>query len=188
MANIMTTFITITDTDLKVNELFSSWIDVEKKKDYTVESINMNRMFSDIYNIQFNEEEHLNRSWMNDNVGSKWIEFSVDYIDEDQIKFLVETAWDVPLQFLQTLTNKLTSINEDVYLSGMFEDESFDPCGAFVYGVDGYSDVEELDDDDIDYERLQEDPDYIDEIVEMLVQLENDMIVMYREYLKDLEQ
>lgn len=188
MANVMTTFITITDTDPKVNELFSSWIDVEKKKDYTAESINMNRMFSDIYDIEFNEEEHLNRSWMNDNVGSKWIEFSIDYIDEDQIKFLVETAWDVPLQFLQTLTNKLTSINEDVYLSGMFEDESFDPCGAFVYGIGGYSDVEELEEDEIDYQRLQEDPDYMNEIVEMLVQLENDMIVMYREYLKDLEQ
>lgn len=187
MANVMRTFIQVKNVSPKVHQHFKKWIDENPDSKYNQQTISTSRMFSDIYNIDFKDEEHFVRTWMTENVGSKWIYFELDYIDDDEILFIAESAWSLPFGFLSTLTNKLLSIDEATYVCGTFEDESYDPCGAFLFGVDGYHDVESFDEGEVDFEKLWEDDDYRGEMFTSLDQMKTDLIHSYNEYLEEME-
>ena len=182
----MRTYITIHNVNKELHNRIESWVNKEGEEDYGGGDFNIPRIFSDLYDMEFIPEEHLNRVWLDNNIGSKWISFEIDYMDDDEIKINTETAWSVPFNFLERLSKKIT--NHDTFISGVFEDESFDPCGAFCYGVDDYHDVEELEEGEIDFERLWDDEDYYQQVIEYLIELQNKMIVWYRVFQKDSEQ
>jgi hypothetical protein len=46
-----------------------------------------------------------------------------------------------------------------VILVGSYEDESYDPCGAFVYGKFDYDDMEDYD-EEFDWDEYEEDDFY----------------------------
>jgi hypothetical protein len=116
-----------------------------------------------------------------DNLGSKWIEF--DYMDEEH--FNMTSAWDCPFKLIEKLTEKLLELCPELIVVGTFEDESYDPSGGFLYAKD-YDDYEVL--DDIDFDRLWEEEDYQEEVLDTLGALPDEMIRWYDEYLEDLKQ
>ena len=78
-------------------------------------------------------------------------------------------------------------IDEDCYIKGTYEDESYDPCGAFVYGKFGHDDIEDID-DEYDWDEAGENDFYNETWVESLNDLATDLEVSYIEYLEDRTQ
>jgi hypothetical protein len=97
--------------------------------------------------------------WWYDNVGSKWLEVESAVTEdfESEVQLYMTSAWNVPYQFLEKLSQILTEINKEVVIYGIYEDESLDPIGAFVYG-DDYDDMEDLD-IEIDFDKYWGDDD-----------------------------
>jgi hypothetical protein len=77
----------------------------------------------------------------------------------------------------------LVDIKSDVVLYGTYEDESYDPIGAFVY-ADDYDDAEDLD-IEIDFDQMWEDDDYRISIVDELHLLKENLYDSYLEYIAD---
>jgi hypothetical protein len=100
---------------------------------------------------------------MVENVGAKWI--TIEGIDKnysDEVDVLIESAWSVPSGYLEKLATYLTNLDENIILTGTYEDESMEPMGAFVYGHN-FDDIEDLD-VEIDHDRFWDDDEYRDEI------------------------
>jgi hypothetical protein len=140
----------------------------------------------DIYKALYGDEapEEYDRSWVIDNIGAKWITADFTY-DEDPkyIELRTTSAWSVPIDMLEKLANVLAEIKEDCYIIGVYEDESFDPCGAFVY-AGGYTDIEDWD-GEIDYDKIWEDDDYRDDLYTEINYLRTELEEQYLEYLQD---
>jgi len=114
------------------------------------------------------------------------IEFDYSELPED-CHIVLSSAWSVPIPFLLRLRDELQKIDGDCYLKGTYEDESFDPSGAFIVGKYDYDDMEDTD-EVYDWDMHNEDDFYTenwyDEINEMATNLE----ISYIEYLKDREE
>ena len=116
--------------------------------------------------------------WMQNNVGSKWIRCEFDYDDDpENIHLVLETAWSVPQGFLKKLSEVLIDIKEDCYITGTYEDESYEPMGAFLYGK-LWDDIEDLD-EEIDNDKMWEDDFYMEDIREQVESLRNDIEQVY---------
>ena len=94
------------------------------------------------------------------------------------------SAWDFPHKLIEKLTEQLLEICPEIIVLGTFEDESYDPCGGFLYAKD-YDEYEEI--DDIDYDLLWEDEDYREEVLDTIGALPDEMLRWYNEYLTELE-
>jgi len=79
----------------------------------------------------------------------------------------------------------LSLLVPELIVVGTFEDESYDPSGGFLYAKD-YDDYEVL--DDIDFDRLWEEEEYEEQILDTIGSLPDEMIRWYDEYLQDLKQ
>jgi len=77
----------------------------------------------------------------------------------------------------------LGSITEGCYIVGTYEDEGFDPIGAFVYGK-GYDDIEDWD-GEVDFDVIWDDDEKRDEMWDSLNTLKDELEEQYFEYLKD---
>jgi len=190
MANVMRTYITIKNVDSNVIDRFNTWLNESTTTDEgnfipttTQTIIDPVKLYNDLYDESFEPDAHPDYSWMVEHVGPKWMMFEYDYVTDTEIKFNTESAWSVPFDFIETLTRVLTGIKEDVYITGVFEDESYDPCGAFVYGYD-YDDTEDYD-EEIEYDKLWEDDEYRDRFYEELFQMEVDLEEYYLEQLNN---
>ena len=116
--------------------------------------------------------------WMQEKVGAKWIRCEFDYDDDpENIHLVLETAWSVPQGFLKKLSEVLIDIKEDCYITGTYEDESYDPMGAFLYGK-LWDDIEDLD-EEIDNDKMWEDDFYMEDIREQVESLRNDIEQVY---------
>ena len=82
------------------------------------------------------------------------------------------------------LRDELQKIDEDCYLKGTYEDESYDPCGAFVYGEFEYDDMEDTE-EVYDWDESDEDDFYNERWSDSLLELETDLEIAYIEYLED---
>lgn len=184
MANTMRTFVRIDNVNEEVKNYFQQFVDTDPESKYFSQSINTLRVLNTLYGTNYTEENSYSSEWGNDNLGSKWMFFEFDSVSDDEIRFIIETAWSVPIQFLETLTRKLTEIGEDVIVSGTYEDEGYEPIGAFCYGKEGYGDIEDLD-EFIDIEQMEFDEEYRDEIFDKLEQLREDMVDWYDEFLEE---
>lgn len=122
-------------------------------------------------------------------IGPKWLYVEYDHVDDEpkMCNIVLRTAWSVPTAFLNVLRNELQKIDEDCYIKGTYEDESYDPSGAFVYGKFGHDDIEDTE-DEYDWDEADEDDFYNERWSDSLLELENDLEESYLEYLKDREE
>lgn len=177
MANHMETNIQIKMGDIKVIEKLKE-IFTPKEGEYQVDAM---ELVQRLYN---KPPEEYDRGWMIDEVGAKWMysEFDLD----DDLEFMelrLTSAWSVPIPFLETLGKVLGSITEGCYIVGTYEDEGFDPIGAFVYGK-GYDDIEDWD-GEVDFDVIWDDDEKRDEMWDSLNTLKDELEEQYFEYLKD---
>ena len=130
---------------------------------------------------------------MNDNVGSKWlrIEFGVwstkKFVEEtDEVDLILESAWNVPTNYLEQLTSVLTEINKDVIVYGTYEDESWEPIGAFVYAYD-YDDIEDYD-DEVDVDDMLNDEEYRYQVMNDLYEHRDMLLEAYLQVKQEREE
>jgi hypothetical protein len=191
MANIMTTYVKIKNLDeeshKKLVDLFQTEGDSFTDKDILPH-------FNKLYDRDFNDTDNFyGIAFMNDNVGSKWlnIEFGCWSTEEfkqysDTVDLVLETAWNVPTTYLEHLTEALTEINKDIIVYGTYEDESYEPMGAFVY-ADDYDDIEDYD-DDVEVEDMLNDEEYRYQVMKDLYEHRDMMLEAYLEVKKEREE
>ena len=121
-------------------------------------------------------------------IGPKWMYVEYDHGDLPKYcNVVLRSAWSVPTSFLERLRDELQKFDENCYITGTYEDESYDPSGAFVYGKFEYDDIEDYD-EEYDEDASYEDDFYNEKWTESLVELEKDLEKAYIEYLKDREE
>lgn len=193
MANEMETYVTIKNGDVnvanKLKELFTP-----KEGEYNSRTIELiNRLYGKDYtwdiNLSKEENEEAENTWpeyqwLGDNIGSKWIYSEYDHDDDTEFTHLIlTTAWSVPQGFLKKLSEVLSDIKEDCYIMGTYEDESYDPMGAFLYAKD-FDDIEDLD-EEIDEDKIWEDDFYIEDLREKTSKLQYEIEEAYLEFLNE---
>ena len=190
MANEMRTFVTVKSEDKRVAEKLRELFEPNEGKYETTAVDIINRIKGTDYCFS-NEKEDWNRdvdfpdddTW-EELIGPKWMNVEYDHQDEpENCNIVLSSAWWVPKPFLETLNRMLTEIDEDCYIKGTYEDESYDPCGAYIYAKD-YDDMEDYD-DVFDWDEYEEDDFYLENFHEELFQLEKDIEAAYFEYLSD---
>jgi hypothetical protein len=191
MANVMTTYVKIMNLDeashKKLVDLFQTESESFSEKDLLPH-------FNKLYNRDFNDTDNFyGIAFMNDNVGSKWlnIEFGCWSTKEfkeysDTVDLVLESAWNVPTLYLEQLTAVLTEINKDVVVYGSYEDESWEPMGAFVY-ADDYDDIEDYD-EEVVFEDMLNDEEYRYEVMNDLHEHRDAMYEAYLEVKKEREE
>jgi hypothetical protein len=183
MANMITTYVKIVNlnnqTIKKVLELFS-----KTEKSYYV---NLNENLNKVYGENFSEQKEVTRIWMDDNVGSKTLQIETNYNieDSDYFELIITSAWEVPTKYLEKLTSVLNKFDKEVAIYGTYEDESYEPIGAFVYAYD-YDEMEDY--DEVDSEKMIDDDDYRDKIYVSLKELRDSLWESYLEVKKEREE
>jgi len=178
MANHMETYINIKNGDIKVAEKLKE-IFTPPEGDYETST-------EDLYKRLYGDEapEEYDRGWVCDNLGAKWVYSDFEYDEEPQhIHLMLTSDWSVPIQLLEKLGKILTDIKEDCYICGTYEDESMDPCGAFIYAKD-YDDIEDYD-DEYDWDKDEEDDFYRETWHDKIAELGKEVEGAYLEFLED---
>lgn len=178
----MTSFVEVKNTNKEINDYILQFCDVDKESKFYNTTIRELDLVNDLYDTQFTEDDWWTAEWGRDHLGSKWIRFDYITIDDDGIEMNIDSAWSVPQGFFEKLGQKLGSLHRDCYLLGSYEDESYEPMGAFVYDL-YYDDIEDLD-EEIDHDRIWEEDDYIESLHDMVGELKEDI---ERAYLDDLQ-
>jgi len=180
MANHMETYINIKNGDIKV---------AEKLKDiFTPPEGEYETNTEDLYKRLYGDEapEEYDRGWVVDNLGAKWVYSEFEYDEEPQhIHLNLTSAWSVPQGLLEKLAEVLTDIKADCYICGTYEDESMDPCGAYIYAKN-YDDIEDYD-DEYDWDKDEEDDFYRETWHDKVFELQKEVEEAYLESLKEEE-
>lgn len=191
MANVMTTYVKIKNLDeeshKKLVDLFQTEGDSFTDKDLLPH-------FNKLYERNFNDTDNFyGIAFMNDNVGSKWlnIEFGCWSTEEfkqfsDTVDLVLESAWNVPTLYLEQLTYVLTQINKDIVVYGTYEDESWEPMGAFVY-ADDYDDIEDYD-EEVEIDDMLNDEEYRYQVMNDLYEHRDMMLEAYLEVKREREE
>ena len=192
MANEMSTYVRIANADEKVLNKLNKLL-VPEEGQYEVNAVEiLNRMLGTSYSYNDRPDWNRETDWptqdiWDSHIGPKWMFIDYDYSDEpEDCGFTIRSAWYVPNEFLEKLAKELYSIKEDCYIYGTYEDESYDPMGAFLYAKD-WDDIEDLD-EVIDYDKIWEDDDYREELQYANNDLCDSILDAYTEYLKDKEE
>ncbi len=192
MANVMTTYVKIKNLD---EESHKKLVDLFQTKGETFdERTDLIPHFNKLYDRNFNDTDNFyGIAFMMDNVGSKWlrIEFGVwstkNFVEEtEEVDLILESAWNVPTKYLEQLTSVLTEINKDIIIYGTYEDESYEPMGAFVY-ADDYDDIEDYD-DEIDVDDMLNDEEYRYQVMNDLYEHRDMMLEAYLEVKREREE
>ncbi len=174
MANTMTTYVKVGNLN---EEMFSKFSDLFKTENDNSSYVELINHFNKLFDEQFNEPDNvMDRDWMENNIGSKWI--TVEFDDDGytpEVNIIIESAWNVPTKYLQKIVD---FIGGDVVVYGTYEDESYDPIGAFVYAVD-YDDIEDY--EELDPDRILADDDYLEEMYDGLYELRDSLYEGYIE-------
>jgi hypothetical protein len=184
MANVMTTYVKIKNLD---EETHKKLVDLYQTDSESFTDKDVLPHFNKLYDREFNDTDNFyGIAFMNDNVGSKWlnIEFGCWSTKEfkeysDTVDLVLESAWNVPALYLEKLTEVLTEINKYVVVYGTYEDESWEPMGAFVYAYD-YDDIEDYD-EEVEFEDMLNDEEYRYEVMNDLREHRD---LMYEAYLE----
>jgi hypothetical protein len=191
MANIMTTYVKIKNLD---EETHKKLVDLYQTDSESFTDKDLLPHFNKLYDRNFNDTDNFyGIAFMNDNVGSKWlsIEFGCWSTKEfkeysDTVDLVLESAWNVPALYLEQLTAVLTEINKDVVVYGTYEDESWEPMGAFVYAYD-YDDIEDYD-EEVEFEDMLHDEEYRYEVMSDLREHRDSLYEAYLEVKKEREE
>jgi len=125
--------------------------------------------------VELSENGGVMNSWSLDNLGSKWTYLSDNWGGGE---FVIESAWYPPKEFFVHLFKMMHAIDPNTVVEVQYEDETYDPVGAFVLKVDSNGDMvisqneeDELEDptadmdwDDEEYEQAQ--MDFMDSVAE----------------------
>ena len=187
----MTSFVQIKNSNKnvakKLKEIFTP-----KEGEYDVNAIQlMNRMHGTNYSYKAEKEdwdEELDWPSINEwdaMIGPKWVYVEEFYMEDDNElgSFNIRSAYSVPQSLLEGLSKIITEIKEDCYLIGTYEDEGYDPVGAFLYAKD-WDDIEDLD-HPYDPQDLWEDDELRDQMWDENCELQSDIESAYEEYLED---
>ena len=88
MANIMTTYVKVGNLNEETHKRF-----VEVFED----TEDLLSHFNKIYSTEFSDYDELDRDWMVENIGSKWISIECEDLDyNESMDLVLETAWSVP--------------------------------------------------------------------------------------------
>lgn len=110
----------------------------------------------------------------------KWAHHDDDYRENDtEYYFSLISAWYYPNGYIKNLLDKLLEIDENVIIEGKFEDETYNPIGAF-YCKKGV--FEEAEEDDMMYPEEDEEEDFDTALDEFYERVED----VKEELLKDL--
>jgi hypothetical protein len=192
MANEMRTFVTVVsdkpEVATRLKEIFKS----RKDKHWDVDAIDViNNLKGTSYCYKDEKEDFnievdfpSNQLW-EEMIGPKWMNVEYDHGDlPEYCNIVLSSAWSVPVNFLSILRNELQKIDPKCYIKGTYEDESYDPCGTFVYGEFDYDDIEDYD-EVYDWDEADEDDFYNENWSDQLYQLQEDVTNAYLEYLED---
>ena len=191
MANEMTTLVRVKnandDVVKRVTEIFTP-----ESGSYDVSSIELlNRVYGTNYSYEAEKEDWdrekdwpSNEEWQS-KMGPKWSYGEEFYMEEGDTEgsFIIRSAWSVPQVLLESIAKELYTIKEDCYLVGNYEDEGYEPVGAFIYAKD-YDDIEDLD-HAYDVEDLWDDDELRDKMYDEIIKLENELESCYFEYVQD---
>ncbi len=191
MANVMTTYVKIINLN---EESHKKLIDLFQTKGETFEHEDLIPHFNKLYDREFNDTDNFyGIGFMNDNVGSKWLriefgEWSTENFvkQENEVDLILESAWNVPTKYLEQLAYVLTEINKDIIIYGTYEDESWEPMGAFVYAHD-YDDIEDYD-EEVEYEDMLNDEEYRYEVMNYLYEHRDALLEAYLQVKQEREE
>jgi len=192
MANTMTTFVKIINLNKESHEKL---VDLFQTKGETFdEREDLIPHFNKLYDKDFNDTDNFyGIDFMNENIGSKWlrIEFGVwstkNFVEKtEEVDLILESAWNVPTKYLERLTQVITEINKDIIVYGTYEDEMYEPVGAFVY-ADDYDDIEDYD-EEIEINDMLEDEEYRYEVMNDLYEHRDSLLESYLEIKKEREE
>lgn len=191
MANVMTTYVKIKNLD---EESHKKLVDLYETNNESFDEKDLLPHFNKLYDRDFNDTDNFyGIAFMNDNVGSKWlsIEFGCWSTEEfkqysDTVDLVLESAWNVPTLYLEKLTEVLTEINKDVVVYGTYEDEAWEPMGAFVYAYD-YDDIEDYD-EEVEFDDMLNDEEYRYEVMNDLREHRDAMYEAYLEVKAEREE
>lgn len=179
----MTTYVKMVnlneETFNRVKELFET-----ESSDSTY--VDVLKHINKLYNTEYSDYSDLKSEWMNENVGSKTL--SIEFNDLEfspQINLIIESTWSVPTTYLEKLISVLTEWDKEIAIYGTYEDESYNPIGAFVYAFD-YDDIEDY--DEVDGERMYDDDDYREEIYDSLHDHRDSLYESYLEVKQEKEE
>lgn len=188
MAQEMESYVRIHNGDKKV---------AEKLKEIFGNGDSSIPLINNLYGTNYTWDNHISREeneeaentapgwdWTQENVGAKWIQCEFDYDDNpDYIHLVLTTAYSVPQPYLKKLSEVLIDIKEDCYITGTYEEESYEPMGAFLYGK-LWDDIEDYD-DEIDQDKIWEDDFYMETVREEVEQMRVDIEKVYLEDLSE---
>lgn len=194
MANHMETYVSINNIDEKVKQKLQELCQVPEGQDQVGTLEIVNRLYGGDFtwdnSLSNDENKELGNTWpsydwMTENIGSKWVYIEYHEIEDDYANINLVSAWSFPEGLIQKLTDVLTDIKEDVYLSGTYEDEGLDPVGAFVWAKD-FDDIEDFD-HDYDTDEVWEDDEVREQFYDELADLRNELIDSYFDFVSDNE-
>ena len=190
MANEMSTYVRVSNGDQRVAERLKELF-TPNEGEYEVTAIDiLNRMLGKNYSYREDREGWDKEvDWPTDEIwnsyiGPKWMFVDYDHSDNpEDCNIMIRSAWSVPNEFLEKLAEELYTIDEECFICGTYEDESYDPMGAFIYAK-GWDDIEDLD-EEIDFDRMWEDDDYREELQYAINDLCDSMVQAYKDNLKE---
>lgn len=98
--------------------------------------------------------------WSTDNLGSKWNYLSDNWGDGE---FVMESAWYAPKEFFIHLYKLMSAIDPEAVVEVRYEDETYNPIGAFVVKKDSEGNPMYYHEEDDEMEDPTVDMDWDDE-------------------------
>ena len=194
MANEMMTFVKVVskkpEVAVRLQEIFKS-----RKANHDVDALDVINNIKGTSYCYKNEKEDFdvdvdfpsNQLW-EEMIGPKWMFLEYDHAElPEDCNIVLTSAWAVPIPFLLQLRAELQKVDEDCYIKGTYEDESYDPSGAFIAGKFDYDDIE--DNDEIyDWDEANEDDYYSEQWSMTLHDMMDNLETAYLDYVTEMEE
>ena len=194
MANEMMTFVKVVskkpEVAVRLQEIFKS-----RKGNHEVDALDVINNIKGTYYCYKNEKEDFDvyvdfpssQLW-EEMIGPKWMFLEYDHAElPEDCNIVLTSAWAVPIPFLLQLRAELQKVDEDCYIKGTYEDESYDPSGAFIAGKFDYDDME--DNDEIyDWDEANEDDYYSEQWSMTLHDMMDNLETAYLDYVTEMEE
>jgi hypothetical protein len=194
MANEMMTFVKVVskkpEVAVRLQEIFKS-----RKGNHEIDALDVINNIKGTSYCYKNEKEDFdvdvdfpsNQLW-EEMIGPKWMFLEYDHAElPEDCNIVLTSAWAVPIPFLLQLRAELQKVDEDCYIKGTYEDESYDPSGAFIAGKFDYDDIE--DNDEIyDWDEANEDDYYSEQWSMTLHDMMDNLETAYLDYVTEMEE
>ena len=194
MANEMMTFVKVVskkpEVAVRLQEIFKS-----RKGNHEVDALDVINNIKGTSYCYKNEKEDFdvdvdfpsNQLW-EEMIGPKWMFLEYDHAElPEDCNIVLTSAWAVPIPFLLQLRAELQKVDEDCYIKGTYEDESYDPSGAFIAGKFDYDDMED-NDETYDWDEHNEDDYYSEQWSMDLYDMMDNLEIAYLDYVKEMEE